>query len=104
MLLDGDWCEDGGGLTLKVGNIFTGRIYPRGGDGIYARRWIVLLNGQHVTETADKAYAQGMIERMILDELRRIVPAFGKIKRRAPPAEAIWGTDGWSRWKRSSAG
>jgi hypothetical protein len=104
MIIDGEWCEDGGGQTLQLGEFIRGRIYQRGGGSIYAGRWIAILNGQHLIETSWENHAKALVEQAICAELHRIVPAFKLIKRRAPPADARWEFNGAAIWYPHSDG
>jgi hypothetical protein len=107
MMLDGEWGSHEGGYALKLGSIFFGYVRRRGGDSIYADCWIVSLNRQQVGETAnDVDYAKALVERLICDELERIVPAYRVIKARVPPRDCFWGQDHiikWRNWKSDRA-
>jgi len=107
VLIEGQWCTDGGGYTIKLGKIFIGKIRQRGGDGIYAQCWTVTLNGEFIGEFGvDPDYARGLVERLICDELEKIVPAYKVIKHRAPPSKCFWGQDHgsyWHNWKEDRA-
>ena len=98
-LIDGEWGSFNGGYALRVGRLFFGHIHQRGGEGIYARCWLVSLNREHVGETTDPDHARGWVERLICDELERLRPTFKIVFRRAPPADCFWGQDHFSTWK-----
>src|SRR3954468_15652353 len=97
--IDGEWCSHNGGYTVKVGDLFVGHVEQRGGDSIYKECWTVTLNGKHVTGGGnDQAYAQGLVERLILSELQRLAPVFRAIIDRAPPGECFFGENSHARW------
>lgn len=99
VLLEGEWSPHEGGYALKLGSIFLGKIRQRGGDGIYAKCWIVSLGEHQVHEVgSDPDYARAFVEHLICKELQNIVPAFKRIKARVPPPECFWGQDSYSRW------
>lgn len=98
MLIDGEWCEDGGGLTLKLGNIFRGRIYQRGGNSIYAKSWLVIFNGHQLGETSDPDQGKAMVEWEIIHEMTRIAGAYDLIQKRVPPLEALANWRVWKSW------
>ena len=98
-LFDGEWSAHQGGYTLKLGTIFLGKVSQRGGEGIYAKCWVVTLNNEYIGEfSSDPDYARGIVERLICQKLEGIVAGYRKIKGRAPPPDCFWGQDSYSRW------
>ena len=107
VLIEGEWCQHEGGYALKLGEIFLGKIRQKGGGNLDATCWVVTLNQYKVQEVGnDPDYARGLVERWICDELRRIVPAYERIRARVPPPECFWGQDHgtfWYNWKEDRA-
>lgn len=102
-MLDGRWTKDDAGEihNLKLGTIFTAVVMRRGGDSIYATRWIAVLNGLQVADTNDIDYAKGMVEWHIIRELSGLSDGYRALKERAPTSEALYQDGAWERWKDS---
>jgi hypothetical protein len=84
--------------SFERATIFVGRLGQKGGDGTYAECWVVRLNERHVEVQSDPDYARGLVERLICDELQRIVPAYKRIRAGVPPRECFRGQDSHSKW------
>jgi hypothetical protein len=100
-MLDGEWSSDSahGGYTFKVGDFFQGKIRQRGGNGIYAKCWIITFNGQHVQEISnDRLYAQAWVEKLFVAEVERILPTYQRLLTSVPPWECFEDIDAASKW------
>ena len=105
MSLDGEWGEAlPGQHELRLGRVFLATVRQRGGSGIYAGCWIAVLNGQQVTETSDLAYAKGLVEWHIVNELRAAAEGYRRLKARAPDSTDLFPDGAWARWKERRAG
>lgn len=105
MLIDGQWCRahEPGVEKLQLGKVFLGEIRQRGGESIYAKRWKAFLNGELLGESADKEYAQGLVECEIITRLTNIREAVRCIKARAPTSSDIYPDGAWARFKAARA-
>jgi hypothetical protein len=101
MLIEGQWAaQDGGSYILKVGNLFIAEVRQRGGDGIYAKCWIVTVNKHFVAETGDDVlYAKAWAEKFICEELDRVKATYHQLRPRVPPVECFHGPDTLSNWR-----
>jgi hypothetical protein len=100
-MLQGNWHtnDDRTEYRLRLGSIFEAIITPRGGDSIYAGRWVALLNGQLAVETSDLDLAKGTVEMMIVRELTALADDYRRLKARAPTSSDIYPDGAWGRWK-----
>jgi hypothetical protein len=100
-MLNGEWSSDGahGGYTFRVGDFFQGKIRQRGGNGIYAKCWIITFNGQHVQEISDdQLYAQAWVEKLFVAEVEKLLPTYQRLVTRVPPWECFEDIDATSKW------
>lgn len=100
MPLDGNWGEAlPDQHELRLGRTFLATVRRRGGSGIYAGRWVAVLNGLQVADTSDLAYAMGMVEHAIVTELTALSEGYRRLKARAPTSGDLYPDGAWSRWK-----
>jgi hypothetical protein len=76
VLTNGEWYPVDQGWTLKLGEIFLGRLRQRGGDSIYATCWIATLNGVSLSDSENLTRAKSLVEWEIICQLRHIVPGY----------------------------
>jgi hypothetical protein len=89
MLINGEWCPEGTRYTLKLGDVFLGHVYQRGGTSIYAGCWIAVLNGRQLTDSANFPGAKSMVEWEIINQLRFIVPGYRIILARRKESDRV---------------
>jgi hypothetical protein len=101
MTTEGEWrhSEAIDTYELRLGKIFIATIKRRGGDSIYAKRWIATLNHDEVADTTDLEYAQGRVEYAIVCELTGLSAAYRRLKQRAPTAPDLFPDGAFERSK-----
>jgi len=100
-MLHGVWQpnDDRSAFRLVLGSVFLATITKKGGDGIYAKNWVSVLNGKHLAETPDLDLAKGTAEMMNVQELAGLAEAYRGVKARAPTSAGIYPDGAWGRWK-----
>lgn len=74
MLINGEWSPEGSGQTLKLGEVFLGRVYPKGDPALSS--WTAVLNGVQLSSNTKLSEAKHKVEWEIICRLRFIAPAY----------------------------